>query len=182
MKIDSKYNWVAKLRGLPKMVVEALKLGAIDTTEFSGPKSNPEIMAMANEAVVGKIYPNDEVAWCGVAMVVLALRAGKKVEFTGYDRLRAKSFLKFGTRTYVPMLGDVLVFERSGGFHVGIYIAEDTKAYHVAGGNQSNQFNIIRIEKKRMLQARRPEYSIGVPAGVKRIFVSAQGVLSKNEA
>jgi uncharacterized protein (TIGR02594 family) len=182
MKISSKYDWLGNIEGLPKMVAEAMKLGKLDTTEIAGKKSNSEIMALAKEAGVSKIYTSDEIAWCAVAMVVLALRAGKKVTFKGYDRLRAKSFLTFGTKVDVPELGDILVFNRDGGGHVGLYVGEDTACYHVAGGNQSNQFSVTRIAKSRLSEARRPEYSIGKPASVKRIFLSAAGNVSENEA
>jgi len=181
-KISANYAWLGTVPGLPKMVAEAVKLGKLNTTEVAGVKSNPEIMALAKEAGVSDIYTSDEMAWCAVAMVVLALRAGKKVAFTKYERLRAASFGKFGTEVPVPMLGDVLVFKRDGGFHVGLYIGEDTTCYHVAGGNQSNQFSITRIAKNRLLVARRPEYSIGVPAAVKRVYLSATGDVSENEA
>lgn len=181
-KISSKYDWLGYMPGLPKMVAEAVKLGKLDTTEVPGKKNNAEIMALAKEAGVTKIYTSDEVAWCAVCMVALALRAGKTVPFTGYERLRAKSFLKFGTKVNEPMLGDVLVFYRTGGGHVGIYVGEDATAYHVAGGNQSNQFSVTRILKSRLTQARRPEYKIGVPAAVKKIYLQADGVVSENEA
>jgi len=181
-KISARYDWLEDVPGLPKMVAEAVKLGKLNTTEVAGPKSNPEIMALAKEAGVSDIYPNDETAWCAVAMVVLALRAGKTVPFVKYDRLRAASFGKFGKEVPVPMLGDVLVFLRQGGHHVGLYIGEDAVCYHVAGGNQSNQFSVTRIEKHRLLVARRPEYSVGIPASVKRVHLSATGEVSENEA
>lgn len=181
MKISSKYNWLGQIEGLPKMVQEAIKLGKLDTTEVPGKKSNPEIMALAKEAGVDKIYTSDDIAWCAVVHVALALRAGKTILFKNYDRLRAVSFTNFGTLVLVPMMGDTLVFKRDGGYHVGTYIAEDATCYHTAGGNQSNQFNIVRIEKKRLLQARRPEYNIGIPASVKRYFLDAMGTVSVNE-
>lgn len=182
MKISAKYDWLKKMQGLPKMVQEAIKLGALNTTEYPGAKDNPEIIALAIEADVKKIYTNDEIPWCALAHTVIALRAGKDVDFTGYDRLRAKSFANWGKQVLIPMLGDTLVFGRAGGYHVGIYIGEDDTCFHVAGGNQSNQYNITRIEKKRMIAARRPEYSIGLPATVKRIILSGTGEISKNEA
>lgn len=181
MKISSKYNWLGRIEGLPKMVQEAIKLGKLDTTEIPGSKSNPEILALAKEAGVDKIYKSDETAWCAVAQVALALRAGKEILFKNYDRLRAISFTNFGSLVLVPMMGDTLVFKRDGGYHVGIYIAEDDTCYHVAGGNQSNQYSIVRIEKKRLLQARRPEYKIGIPASVKRYFLDSLGTVSLNE-
>jgi uncharacterized protein (TIGR02594 family) len=181
MKISTRYNWLSQMQGLPKMVAEAVKLGKLDTTEIPGAKSNPEIMALAKEAGVEKIYTADELAWCAVAHTALALRAGKAIPFTGYDRLRAASFTKFGKQVTTPVLGDTLVFQRTGGYHVGLYIGEDDTCYHVAGGNQSNQYSITRIEKKRLLQARRPDYSV-MPYTAKRIFLSATGTVSKNEA
>lgn len=182
MRISAKYDWLGQMEGLPKMVAEAVKLGKLDTTEYPGPKSNPEIIALAKEAEVSKIYTSDETAWCAVAHTVLALRAGKIVSFKGYDRLRAKSFADFGSKVTIPMLGDTLVFIRPGGGHVGLYIGEDEECYHVAGGNQSNQYNISRIAKSRLSAARRPTYSIGVPESVKRIYLSAKGEVSKNES
>lgn len=182
MKISSRYNWLAYVTGLPKMVVEAIRIGKLDTTEVAGPKSNPEIMAMALAAGVGDIYKSDETAWCAVAHCAIALRAGKEVSFKGYDRLRAKSFMKFGTPVDVPMMGDTLVFNRPGGYHVGLYIAEDSDCYHVAGGNQGNQYSIVRIDKDRLVYAGRPEYKIGTPAAVRRFFVDGIGQPSSNEA
>lgn len=182
MKIAAKYDWLARIPGAPKMIQEAVKLGRLNTTEVAGHKSNPEIMALAKEAGLEKIYTSDETAWCGLAMTVLALRAGKAVPFKSYDRLRAASFLKFGSPVNVPMLGDVLVFERPGGFHVGLYVAEDSECYHVAAGNQSNQFSVTRILKSRLKGARRPAYSIGQPESVKQYFIDPAGQVSTNEA
>jgi len=182
MAISKLYAWLGEIPNLPKMVAEAVKLGKLDTTEIPGPKSNPEILKLAKEAGVSSIYKNDDTAWCAIAATVLALRAGKKVNFTGYSRLRAISFTEFGTRVGIPVLGDVLVFKRDGGFHVGLYIGEDLTCYHVAGGNQGNQYSIVRIEKIRLLQARRPEYSILMPKTAVRMWLTSKGEISKNEA
>lgn len=163
-------------------MIEVIKLGALDTDEVAGKKANPEIMKLAKEASVSKIYTDDAMAWCAVAMVALLLRAGKEVLFFGYARLRAASFLLYGTEVTIPMLGDILVFDRSGGKHVGVYIAEDATHYHTAGGNQGNTFNVTRIAKDRLESARRPSYKIGVPASVKQYFVEPTGEVSINEA
>jgi len=181
-KISAQYDWLGDIADAPKMIKEAVSIGRLNTNEVKGPKSNAEIMALAKEAGVSDIYKSDETAWCAVAMVAIALRAGKKVPFKGYDRLRAKSFLTFGSAIAVPEFGDVLVFTRDGGGHVGLYVGEDDNYYHVAGGNQSNQFSIVRIAKSRLSGARRPDYSIGKPASVKRVFLTATGAVSENEA
>jgi hypothetical protein len=114
--------------------------------------------------------------------VVLALRAGKQVPFEGYARLRAATFANWGVPVKEPMLGDTLVFVRPGGNHVAQYIAEDETTYHCMGGNQSDDYNIIRMPKERLSAARRPIYKTGQPASVKRYFVSPDGIISENEA
>lgn len=181
MKISSRYDWLGTIPDLPEMIKQAVALGKLNTTEVPGPKSNPEIMQLASEAGVANIYKTDEMAWCAVAQTAIALRAGFKVYFTGYNRLRASSFLEFGKPVITPVLGDVLVFKRTGGYHVGMYIGEDKTCYHVAGGNQGNQYSIVRIEKSRLVQARRPDYT-RMPAGAKKIILSDTGTISKNEA
>lgn len=181
--IPQQYKWLLDIPVLPKMVAEGLKLMQQNTKEIPGAASNPVIMQLAKEAGVSDIYKNDDVAWCAVAQTALALRAGKEVPFTGYDRLRAASFTKFGNEVVNPVLGDTLVFKRPGGSHVGIYIGEDEKAYHVMGGNQSNAFNITRIEKKRLVGVRRPVYKSGMPASAVKRQLSPAGIsLSQNEA
>ena len=181
MRISNQYAWLDKVTDAPLMMKEAIRIGKLNTNEIPGPKSNPEILKMAEIAGVRSIYKNDDVAWCAVAMCAIAILANKDVPFTGYDRLRAASFLKFGIAVTQPMFGDVLVFTRTGGGHVGLYIGEDNECYHVAGGNQSNQFNVIRIAKNRLSGARRPKYNV-MPKSVQKRFLSASGIISKNEA
>lgn len=183
MKLPQQYAWLNNIGTLPKMVTEGLKLLELNTQEIPGKGSNPVIIQLAKEAGVEKIYTSDEIAWCAVAQTAVALRAGKIVPFTGWDRLRAKSFLLFGNQVIKPALGDTVVFARTGGAHVGTYIAEDETAYHVLGGNQGNRYSIARIAKSRLTEARRPEYKSGQPASVKQYFVSPNGKgISTNEA
>jgi len=49
------------------------------------------------------------------------------------------------------MLGDVLIFTRGIGGHVGIYVREDDKCYHVLGGNQSDSVYITSKGKERCI-------------------------------
>jgi len=78
-------------------------------------------------------------------------------------------------------LGDILVFSRKGGGHVGFYVAEDATAYHVLGGNQSDSVSITRIAKSRLYSCQRAAYNI-TPSSVKKYFMDATGKLSANEA
>jgi cell wall-associated NlpC family hydrolase len=80
------------------------------------------------------------------------------------------------------MLGDVLVFKRQGGGHVGLYVGEDKDAYHVLGGNQSDSVSITRILKDRLHAARRCTWKTAQPANVRRVFLSGSGAVSQNEA
>ncbi|MBV9989383.1 MAG: hypothetical protein JO301_17015 [Chitinophagaceae bacterium] len=183
MELPAQYKWLLSLPVLPKMVAEGLKLLACDTQEVKGEEDNPVIMGLAKEAGVADIYTHDEMAWCALAHTVIALRAGKEVPFQDFDRLRAKSFENFGQYVTTPKLGDTLVFARTGGSHVGIYIGEDETAYHVMGGNQSDRYCITRILKGRLTVARRPVYKSGQPETVKTYQLTPNGMsLSKNEA
>jgi hypothetical protein len=80
------------------------------------------------------------------------------------------------------MLGDVLTFKRNGGGHVGLYVGEDRTHYHVLGGNQNNQVNVMRIAKTRLHQARRTAWKIAQPSNVRKIELSNKGIISTNEA
>ena len=84
-------------------------------------------------------------------------------------------------RVLPPVLGDVMIFSRTGGAHVGMYVGEDKDCYHIVGGNQSNQFNIIRIAKNRLTGARRPKYKV-IPKSVKKYYLEPLGKISQNEA
>jgi uncharacterized protein (TIGR02594 family) len=138
-------------------------------------------MAWAKEVGLEKTYNADEIPWCGLFVCILAHRADKPVAFAAKDALWARNWTKFGSSVQVAMVGDVLVFVREGGGHVGLYVGEDTTHYHVLGGNQGNQVSIVRIEKKRCIGIRRPHYN-SQPPSVKRVHLNASGVVSRNEA
>lgn len=173
--IPKQYEWLLK-EGGPKMIVEALK--EYGTLETPGIANNPKIMSWANETGLKAQYTGDSIPWCGLFMAVIAKRSGKAFPNAP---LWALHWASFGVKAVQPMLGDVLVFVRPGGGHVGLYVGEDASAYHVLAGNQSDQVNITRIGKSRLHAARRPDYNIQ-PANVRRIILSATGKLSENEA
>lgn len=175
MALPKQYAWLAKEPG-PKMIVEALK--EFGTIEGSGAADNPKILAWAREVNI-PWYKHDDTPWCGLFMAVIAQRAGKDKPA---DFLRALAWQKFGNASKVASLGDVLVFKRTGGGHVGLYVGEDDLCYHVLGGNQSNKVSIKRIEKSRCVAVRRLIYSIGKPKNVRPIILSPTGKISTNEA
>ena len=160
----------------PKMIREALAL--YGTIEDMSSKSNPIILGWVKE-VGGDVswYNDDSIAWCGLWMSVVAKRAGKEVP---KESLRAKAWDKFGTKVSEAILGDILIFNRNGGGHVGLYVGETTDSYYVLGGNQSDKVSITRIAKSRLYSIQRPEYKIKMPDSCKKYFYTAEGNLSEN--
>lgn len=174
MNLPKQYSYLQNEPG-PKMILEALKL--YGTKEAEGTQDNPEILDWAEEVGISD-YVHDSIAWCGLFMAVVAYRAGKKVVDSP---LWAANWLKFGQKSDVPQLGDILVFQRPGGNHVGLYVGEDATTYHVLGGNQSDSVSITRIQKVRLRGARR-EYKVAAPSNVRSIALTPTGPVSTNEA
>jgi uncharacterized protein (TIGR02594 family) len=159
------------------MIVEALKL--YGTLESPGSANNPTIIAWAKEVggEVADAYKADSIPWCGLFMAVVAKRAGKE---TPKHPLWALSWSAFGAKSPAAALGDVLVFVRNGGGHVGLYVGEDAAAFHVLGGNQSDRVCITRVSRSRLYAARRPLYRVQ-PGNVRPVHLEATGALSLNE-
>lgn len=179
MPIDkSNYTWLDTLGTLPRMVVEARSL--VGTLEKPGSANNDVIVGWAHEigGSVEKVYTADSVPWCGLFIAVVARRAGKTPPA---DPLWALNWSKFGESAGQPTLGDVLTFVRPQGGHVALYIGEDTTAYHVIGGNQSDQVCFTRIEKTRLRAARRPPY-MTAPASAKSYVLAAKGDMAQSLA
>lgn len=179
MALPKKYSWLAKETG-PKMLLAALL--EYGTLEGPGNANNPKILSWAAEVGgnVDDIYKADSIPWCGLFMAVIAKRAGK---IAPKDPLWALNWGTFGTHVEKnqAMLGDILVFVRNGGGHVGMYIGESKDTFHVLGGNTSDQVKITEISKARLYTVRRPIYSIGIPPNVRKVFISASGEISTNE-
>jgi uncharacterized protein (TIGR02594 family) len=152
----------------------------IGTREVKGSPSNPKILQWAGK--LGIPYKGDDIPWCGL-FVAHCVGATLPGETLPTNPLGARNWGKFGTKCK-PVLGSVLVFWRgskNGAFgHVGFYHGEDDVAYHVLGGNQSDQVNVARVAKNRLLGARQPATFPPLATGpVKR---SKTGDLSRNEA
>jgi uncharacterized protein (TIGR02594 family) len=166
-----------KLVTPPKMVREALAL--YGTLETPGTRDNSTIVQWSKETKTkdDDWYAHDSVPWCGLFMAVCAQRAGKAVPI---NCLGALSWRAFGMQVPVAMLGDVLVFTRKGGGHVGLYVGESKDSYFVLGGNQGDKVCITRILKSRIHSIRRPIYN-EQPESVKQYFYTNTGDASTNE-
>jgi len=169
----------AKAREPEWLEAARAKLG---TREAAGPANNPTILAWAKRLgtkVLGVIYNADSVPWCGVF-------AGACLDESGIDpppfAVRAKSWATWGVTLRPERLapGAVLVFERSGGGHVGFYVGEDAAAYHVLGGNQGDSVTIARIDQGRCIARRWPK---GRPVIGKPVRLTSGGrPMSRDEA
>ena len=157
---------------------EALRL--VGTREIEGPASNRTILEMADRLDLA--YEDDDIPWCG-------LFAGHCVGASLPDEalpgvvLRARAWETFGVEA-TPQLGAVMVFWRKsracGLGHVGFYHAEDESSYHILGGNQSNQVNVARLRKDRLLTARWPVTALA-PEGTRVMTGAAGGAFSTDE-
>ncbi len=175
-RLPAAYAWLAKEPG-PKILIEALKL--FGTLETPGARSNPTILAWAKELGLDGAYSTDSIPWCGLFTAIVAKRAGFDPVA---NPLWARNWATFGTKADKASLGDVLVFARDGGGHVGLYVGEDAGAYHVLGGNQSDKVCVTRILKGRCIAVRRCAWRVDQPANVRPVRLAATGAVSKNEA
>lgn len=174
------YSWLVREPG-PKMLLEALK--TYGTVEVPGAGSNPTILGWAKEVGLERSYTADSIPWCGLWMALIARRAGKWTSASSAPRrpLWALSWATWGDDGGQPELGDVLVFQRPGGGHVGLYVGEDTRCYHVLGGNQRDAVSIARVDKAR-LRACRAYFPVSRPPNIRPIVLDDDGAISENEA
>lgn len=169
------YKWLKK-ENHPKVLVEARK--HIGVAEIVGKDHNPTILGWAEELGLKNIYTNDEIPWCGLFIAYVCYKAGKNVV---EKPLWARNWNKWGVKQDKAMLGDILVFSRGSGGHVGIYVGEDSKCYHVLGGNQNNKVSVTRIVKSRCIGIRRTPWQIKQPYNVRVIHLETKGAISTNE-
>lgn len=162
----------------PVWYTEAARLKGVH--EVEGPGSNPVILGWAKvlSAWVGSVYKDDATPWCGL-FVGHCIAATLPGEVLPSNPLSALAWAAFGRKT-APALGAVLVFKRTGGGHVGFYAGEDADAFHVLGGNQSDQVDVTRVAKARLVAFRWPA-SVEPPTGG-RVSAAATSPLSRNEA
>ena len=169
---------------LPKHIQVALSL--IGTKEIVGSRHSDIILGWAKELGLEKVYTNDELAWCGLFFAYVMKEANRRVDLNtkdAYDYLRAAKYANMPNVTRVPKgeekMGDILIFQRPGGGHIGWYVYGNNKNFGVLGGNQGNAVSVVEISKARLTHALRPSYISYRPY---ELIVSNGGVVSTNEA
>lgn len=188
--LPAQYRWLEAEPG-PRMIAEALK--EYGTLEAPGAADNPKIIGWQTEleaAALGRVYAgvyrHDAIPWCGLFMAIVAHRANaERRPERNPPRLylAALQWASFGKPIpkSAAALGDVLVFKRKGGGHVGLYVGHDAGAFHVLGGNQSDRVSITRLSRNRLVAVRRPAYRV-LPVNVRPVPLAQSGSLSVNEA
>ncbi len=154
----------------------------IGTQEQPGRGSNEAILGWAENLEITS-YNDDDIPWCGL-FVAHCIGLQLPEEGLPANPLGARKWQNFGYEVN-PQLGAIMVFWRGSpdGWkgHVGFYWAEDDKAYHILGGNQSNSVSVTRISKDRFLAARWPHTALSID-GQTRLALANGKLLSVNEA
>ena len=174
------FAWLTHESG-PRHMVEAIRL--IGTREREGVEHNPVILRWAKALPGGAdLFKDDETPWCGLFAAWCYLMAGRDREIpVHWFRAREWAFTG-GLCGGGQKFGDVLIFSRPGGAHVGFYVGEDKDSYFVLGGNQDNKVGVNRLLKARLIASRRPLYKLA-PMNVRRIELARTGApLSTSEA
>lgn len=148
------------------------------TLETTGPGNPPKILQWVQETGLAADYRADSIPWCGLFIVHVAMVAGREAP---PSPLRALSWTRFGVEGGQPELGDILVFQRPGSGHVGLYVGEDSRCYHALGGNQGDRVGITRIARERLYAVRQPPY-VNKPRSAATYRLAATGEVSSNEA
>jgi uncharacterized protein (TIGR02594 family) len=152
----------------------------VGTKEVLGTKSNPAILDWATSLDIH--YPGDDIAWCGL-YVAHCIGATLQEEVLPSNPLGARRWERFGDAT-TPRLGAVMVFWRksptSGLGHVGFYVGEDSSAYQILGGNQSDCVCLTWLSKDRFVGARWPRTATSLVSSV--VLKDRNEGLSTNEA
>ncbi len=176
MNIPPPYEWLQKEPG-PPLLTTALKYYGLK--EGAGSADSPIIMKWAHDFGISW-YDHDSIAWCSLYMGEVAKEAGYIPPGPNY-LLAASSWATWGVAVGTPKLGDILIFNRPGGHHVGLYVGEDTVAFHVLGGNTGDAVATARLAKYRLMAARRAASEV-LTDNIRQIFLSETGALSTNEA
>lgn len=193
MTIPTQYAYLRKDPLAPKMVQAALDL--YGTHELAGGQNSATIIKWADEVAAatsskyadwaGDFYSSDSIPWCGLFVAVCAVRSagGRADRLPEHKYLSALEWKNWGVPVAVKdaVVGDVVIFQRQGGGHVAIIVGEDATHFHILGGNQSDQVNIVRKAKGDAVAVRRPKYQT-MPTGARKVVVVASGQAAGSEA
>jgi uncharacterized protein (TIGR02594 family) len=110
-------------------------LSELGVVEKRGPLHNARILEYFAATSLGSrpAGHRDETPWCSAFVCWVASEIGAGHPASAW----ARSWLDAGVAVDLPIPGDVVVFSRGKGGHVGFWLAERDGWVHVLGGNQS---------------------------------------------
>lgn len=181
---------------LPPLMVR-IALADLGTLEAPGTADNPKILGWADEVAEAMptpynrwakdFYNDDAIPHCGLGMAAWATRAaqGRPERMPPDKYLSALAWLNWGVPVPIgeAAVGDVMVLGRKGGGHVTLNVGTEKgeKRFFGLGSNQSDAVTIAPFGVERVRGVRRPPYR-SLPAGARRVILSAGGVSSVDEA
>ena len=151
----------------------------LGTAEIPGKQHNPTIIRWLKG--LKSWWLEDETPWCGTYVAAVLRESGLPVAKHWY---RAKDWLNWGVPLADAAPGCVVVYDRTGGGHVGFAVARDTSDRILTlGGNQGNRVSIAPFPRWRVLGYRWPEDRVAelTTAGSLPVVVEG-GASSENEA
>jgi uncharacterized protein (TIGR02594 family) len=155
MTKEDKFYWLLDIKNncLIEKAIECL-----DIVEFPGISNNPVIASWAEEVNAPSKYKEDKTPWCALFMSYI-------VHSCGYDlpkgSTKSLNWLEWGGTIEIPEIGDILIYKKRIGGHIGLFVEEDGDYYWTLGGNQSRKegqdsVNIKRIKKSKCVRICRP--------------------------
>lgn len=145
----------------------------IGNPESLGPNDSPLIRRMLGK--LNGLWLRGQ-PWCGSFMAYVMQQCG--IEYPK-DYYRAKAWATWGSDCG-PIVGAVVVFERTGGGHIGILAGVDTLGnLLVIGGNQGDAVSVRAFDPGRVLAYRWPPGKTFEIAALP--VASTFGPISKNE-
>lgn len=124
----------------------------IGLRELPGAPTAPKISGWLR--TLGAWWTDDATPWCGTACAAWMRAAGLPIPDAWF---RAKAWATWGQPLRYPAQGCIVVFERTGGGHVGLVTGEERSGrLLVLGGNQGDAVSIASFGRDRVLAYRWP--------------------------
>lgn len=143
--------------------------------EIAGSKTNPTIGKWLHGLKAW--WSDDATAWCGTFVAHCCKTAKLPLPKHWY---RARDWLNWGVAIPMPVVGCVVVFERTGGGHVGFVVGKNKEGnLMVLGGNQGDAVTVAAFQTSRVLGYRWPDTTfINSPLPT----IASNGKISTNES
>jgi uncharacterized protein (TIGR02594 family) len=149
----------------------------IGSRETLGPNDSPLIRRILG--LLGAMWLRGQ-PWCGGAVAHWVRPCGIALPKHWY---RARAWLDWGVPIAAPAVGAVVVFERTGGGHVGLVVGKDQAGrLMVLGGNQGDAVSIAPFDQRRVLGYRWPAEQMALLKTGPLPVMTASGPASSNEA